>query len=295
MFNWKIILGKISKSKGKIKWSSPIASDGSFQDVPSHDLDLSSIIIKVLLLVCLFKLLCVNFYVNFVVQAHKTIKNKLNAKHLLTKFMHLNPKPDTSDQSTCERSEQRQDSDSICYELAQLLVSSAIMRARHELEHEEESFSNLNDAHMNINTSDKSIGFFSPIANESGSESLALTANQSSIVTMNSTSASVSLSASYHSSPFLQLESTQDSQNISGVLRKRRHQRGLLADTGGDESRQSLSPVLDDPLANKDIVETFAANMHRIDKDVLRCDRNYPYFMLKENLDKLKNVIYTLD
>lgn len=56
------------------------------------------------------------------------------------------------------------------------------------------------------------------------------------------------------------------------------------------------SPILDDEdvlVNNKDIVDAFAANMNRIDKDVLRCDRNYPYFMCKDNLDKLKNVIYT--
>lgn len=34
----------------------------------------------------------------------------------------------------------------------------------------------------------------------------------------------------------------------------------------------------------------FALNVHRIDKDVLRCDRNHPYFA-NENLDKLRNVI----
>ena len=55
-----------------------------------------------------------------------------------------------------------------------------------------------------------------------------------------------------------------------------------------------MSPILDDLQANNnDVVDAFAANMNRIEKDVLRCDRNYPYFIPNENLDKLKNVIYT--
>jgi hypothetical protein len=40
-------------------------------------------------------------------------------------------------------------------------------------------------------------------------------------------------------------------------------------------------------------IEAFALNMHRIDKDVTRCDRNYWYFMANENLQKLKNIMYT--
>lgn len=33
--------------------------------------------------------------------------------------------------------------------------------------------------------------------------------------------------------------------------------------------------------------------MHRIDKDVTRCDRNYWYFTSEVNLKKLKNIMYT--
>jgi len=41
-----------------------------------------------------------------------------------------------------------------------------------------------------------------------------------------------------------------------------------------------------------ELLETFALNLHRIDKDVQRCDRNYWYFT-SENLDKLRNVMCT--
>ncbi|XP_065316610.1 small G protein signaling modulator 1-like isoform X3 [Gordionus sp. m RMFG-2023] len=40
-----------------------------------------------------------------------------------------------------------------------------------------------------------------------------------------------------------------------------------------------------------EVIDNFALNIHRIDKDVLRCDRNYWYFENTHNLDKLRNVI----
>ncbi|XP_058977892.1 small G protein signaling modulator 1 [Musca domestica] len=43
---------------------------------------------------------------------------------------------------------------------------------------------------------------------------------------------------------------------------------------------------------SSELLEQFGLNLHRIEKDVQRCDRNYPYFA-NENLDKLRNVIST--
>ncbi|XP_075218300.1 small G protein signaling modulator 2-like isoform X2 [Lycorma delicatula] len=41
-----------------------------------------------------------------------------------------------------------------------------------------------------------------------------------------------------------------------------------------------------------ELVETFGLNLHRIEKDVQRCDRNYWYFT-PENLEKLRNIMCT--
>lgn len=40
------------------------------------------------------------------------------------------------------------------------------------------------------------------------------------------------------------------------------------------------------------MLDNVALNLHRIDKDVQRCDRNYPYFT-PANLEKLRNVMCT--
>ncbi|XP_022696019.1 small G protein signaling modulator 2-like [Varroa jacobsoni] len=42
-----------------------------------------------------------------------------------------------------------------------------------------------------------------------------------------------------------------------------------------------------------DLLDLFGLNMHRIDKDVRRCDRNVSYFENGDNLDKLRNVMCT--
>lgn len=42
-----------------------------------------------------------------------------------------------------------------------------------------------------------------------------------------------------------------------------------------------------------ELLDLFSLNLHRIDKDVQRCDRNFWYFLEKDNLEKLRNVMCT--
>ncbi len=54
----------------------------------------------------------------------------------------------------------------------------------------------------------------------------------------------------------------------------------------------SLTPIYYGSYS-KEIIDTFAMNLHRIDKDVSRCDRNYSYFINLDNLKKLRNIMCT--
>ncbi|XP_071093695.1 small G protein signaling modulator 1-like isoform X5 [Haliotis cracherodii] len=61
-------------------------------------------------------------------------------------------------------------------------------------------------------------------------------------------------------------------------------------------SKESLispaSPASNGGIYCPELLDTVALNLHRIDKDVQRCDRNYWYFT-HENLEKLRNIMCT--
>lgn len=54
----------------------------------------------------------------------------------------------------------------------------------------------------------------------------------------------------------------------------------------------SLTPICYGSFS-KEIIDAFSANLHRIDKDVARCDRTYSYFTNMNNLKKLRNIMCT--
>ncbi|CAH2093890.1 unnamed protein product [Euphydryas editha] len=84
-----------------------------------------------------------------------------------------------------------------------------------------------------------------------------------------------------------------------GVVREESHSAGASFDTlepsdGRPDNRSNcVSPASSNGgVYSNELVESFALNLHRIEKDVQRCDRNYPFFT-DENLDKLRNIMCT--
>ena len=46
-------------------------------------------------------------------------------------------------------------------------------------------------------------------------------------------------------------------------------------------------------MLSQDLLESFGLNLHRIEKDVARCDRTLDYFSRQENLERLRNIVTT--
>uniref|UniRef100_A0A336LLF9 CSON010949 protein n=1 Tax=Culicoides sonorensis TaxID=179676 RepID=A0A336LLF9_CULSO len=68
----------------------------------------------------------------------------------------------------------------------------------------------------------------------------------------------------------------------------------MQTQTLGPETKSNcVSPASSNGgIYSSELLENFGLNLHRIEKDVQRCDRNYWYFA-NENLDKLRNIICT--
>ncbi|XP_046964352.1 small G protein signaling modulator 2-like [Vanessa cardui] len=84
-----------------------------------------------------------------------------------------------------------------------------------------------------------------------------------------------------------------------GVVREESQSAGASFDTlepsdaRPDNRSNCVSPASSNGgVYSNELVESFALNLHRIEKDVQRCDRNYPFFT-DENLDKLRNIMCT--
>nr|XP_013189572.1 unnamed protein product [Amyelois transitella] len=85
-----------------------------------------------------------------------------------------------------------------------------------------------------------------------------------------------------------------------GVVREESHSAGAsfdMLEPSNDQRTENRSNCVSPASSNggvysNELVESFALNLHRIEKDVQRCDRNYPFFT-DENLDKLRNIMCT--
>lgn len=179
--------------------------------------------------------------------------NKFNAKNVLSLIInknygedqvnstHLTPKT-LHNRKDCFSNNSNLSIDEINKELAQLLVSNAIIKAKYELNSCDE-FDRLScQDDVKKSDCDSSNGIFSPLSVDSSQSE---TKSETDSATFNSPW------TLFENDPFSNKE------------------------------------------FNKEIYSLFTLNMHRIDKDVLRCDRNFWYFSSGENLNKLKNVIYT--
>ncbi|GBP27037.1 Small G protein signaling modulator 1 [Eumeta japonica] len=92
------------------------------------------------------------------------------------------------------------------------------------------------------------------------------------------------------------------SRNPLGVVREESHSATASFDAlepapdntrGADTRSNCVSPASSNGgVYSNELVEDFGLNLHRIEKDVQRCDRNYPFFT-HENLDKLRNIMCT--
>ncbi|XP_053617034.1 small G protein signaling modulator 2-like isoform X2 [Plodia interpunctella] len=85
-----------------------------------------------------------------------------------------------------------------------------------------------------------------------------------------------------------------------GVVREESHSAGAsfdMLEPSNDQRTENRSNCVSPASSNggvysNELVESFALNLHRIEKDVQRCDRNYPFFT-DDNLDKLRNIMCT--
>ncbi|ULT99868.1 hypothetical protein L3Y34_000855 [Caenorhabditis briggsae] len=77
--------------------------------------------------------------------------------------------------------------------------------------------------------------------------------------------------------------------------------RAARARRAGSPVREESCEVFEDPneptcsqhYDRENLISLFRANLHRIDKDVERCDRNLMFFSNKDNLESLRRVMYT--
>ncbi|XP_027031082.1 small G protein signaling modulator 2 isoform X4 [Tachysurus fulvidraco] len=106
--------------------------------------------------------------------------------------------------------------------------------------------------------------------------------------------------ASAHSQILSSIDDGQSMEEEPGEVATPRG--GLVEPSGRDSlSEDRLCSQLDKLVTNSDVppsfssytievLDTVALNLHRIDKDVARCDRNYYYFT-SSNLEKLRNIM----
>uniref|UniRef100_A0A667X2Y0 Small G protein signaling modulator 2 n=1 Tax=Myripristis murdjan TaxID=586833 RepID=A0A667X2Y0_9TELE len=98
--------------------------------------------------------------------------------------------------------------------------------------------------------------------------------------------------ASGHSQILSSIDDGQSTEEEGGVGEEGRTQ-GVLGERQDSLTEDRLCSQLDKLVTSGgaiELLDTVALNLHRIDKDVQRCDRNYYYFT-PANLEKLRNIM----
>ena len=90
----------------------------------------------------------------------------------------------------------------------------------------------------------------------------------------------------------------QEKYNIETLKLQLQRNLAVADDLGQDRCSNASRSTCISPVSSQggvyslQLLDNFALNVHRIDKDVQRCDRTYPYFT-NTNLDKLRNIMCT--
>uniref|UniRef100_A0A8D0FEB4 Small G protein signaling modulator 2 n=1 Tax=Strix occidentalis caurina TaxID=311401 RepID=A0A8D0FEB4_STROC len=91
-------------------------------------------------------------------------------------------------------------------------------------------------------------------------------------------------------SPDSGLPSSRNYSVASGILSSIDDGQSVSFEDGAEEEGSADLERTDADMPCIELLDTVALNLHRIDKDVQRCDRNYWYFTA-DNLEKLRNVM----
>jgi hypothetical protein len=154
-------------------------------------------------------------------------------------------------------------------ELSQLLVANAILKATHKLSEENDSLSDIDE----INQSQSQHAVRSSAID---TPRFIQDANDNNTYTK-------------------KFNKRRMQPNVARKKKNLKDMYSILNNSKNNSNSASsniTTPSPADFCSNKELLDSFSLNMHRIDKDVARCDRNHWYFT-NNNLKKLENIMYT--
>ena len=235
------------------------------------------------------------------------------AKNLFSKFK-ISPSSSSEEKENKKDLEPKEptpiskfDDEFIIKELTQLLVSNAILKAVYELKASEEH----DETSQNKSRLSESSAYSNCLSPLSDIEETSSEIDSARVNKFEQNNCEFSILAT----PRLVFNSThcdtytKKLRRIHPTLnRKKKNLKTIYKTLNNKNAREkSVNTLLNSPSvivsskpplpmssfrSNKELLDLFTLNMHRIDKDVARCDRNHWYFT-NNNLKKLQNIVYT--